>query len=114
MKTFYHRIPLNHDSKKVKKELLTLAALLEEHYGKKPILYVTYDTYNKYIKNDFMEFDLWIRDVLKYPSLGNRNWTIWQFNNRGRIKGIDAYVDINVFNGNIQEFKKHFSISGWE
>lgn len=31
---------------------------------------------------------------------------IWQYGNRGRIDGIDTYVDVNVFNGEIEELKQ--------
>lgn len=102
-------IHLDHEPDKVRLELRSLANTLEEHYEKKPILYVTYDTYNTYVKGDFSEYDLWIRDIVKFPTLGNREWLLWQYSNRGTIKGIDAYVDINVFNGDIEAFKQRFS-----
>lgn len=40
-------IHLNHDKEKVRQELRNMAAKLEQHYGKKPILYVTYDRYDE-------------------------------------------------------------------
>jgi len=43
-------IHLGHNRERVRKELRALANRLEQHYGKQPILYVTYDTYNTYIK----------------------------------------------------------------
>ncbi|RAL24147.1 GH25 family lysozyme [Thermoflavimicrobium daqui] len=103
-------IHLQHDKNKVRKELRNLAGKLQQQYEKKPILYVTYDTYNQYIKGDFHEFDIWIRDILKFPTLDNRKWLFWQYSNRGRVDGIDTYVDINVFNGDYNEFKKKFSL----
>lgn len=102
-------IRLDHDPKEVKEELKILANLLEDYYEKKPILYVTYNTYNTYVKGEFEDYDVWIRDIFKFPTLGDRKWIIWQYNNRGRINGIDMYVDINVFNGNIEDFKKKYS-----
>ncbi|MEF2245817.1 GH25 family lysozyme [Paenibacillus sp. IITD108] len=101
-------IHLKHDPKKVRDEIQTLAHLLENYYEKKPILYVTYSTYNTYIKDEFIDFDIWIRDIIKFPTLGERKWIFWQYNNRGRIDGINMYVDINVFNGNIEELNKKF------
>jgi len=101
-------IHLNHDPKKVNEELETLADLLEDYYEKKPILYITYNTYNTYIKDGFEDYDIWIRDIIKFPTLGERKWIFWQYNNRGRSDGINMYVDINVFNGNIEEFNKKF------
>lgn len=69
-------IHLDHDPKKVTEELYTLANLLEDYYDKKPILYVTYNTYNTYVKGKFEDYDLWIRDIIKFPTLGEREWTL--------------------------------------
>jgi lysozyme len=69
--------------------------------------YITYESYCKYIIGDFTDYKIWVRDVIKYPKLkGNRAWNLWQFNNRGRIKGCSTYVDLNVFNGNTNDFEK--------
>jgi lysozyme len=35
-----------------------------------------------------------------------RNWLFWQHNETGRVNGVDAYVDFNVFNGDSTMFKK--------
>ncbi|QGQ94091.1 glycoside hydrolase [Paenibacillus psychroresistens] len=91
-------IGLGYDQEKVKLQLHKMVELLQQYYGKKPMLYVTYDTYNKYIKGDFPEQDIWLRDILKHPKLEQRKWVLWQFNNRGKVQGIAEYVDINVFN----------------
>lgn len=86
------------------KELWDFIKLIEENYNQKPILYVVYPLYNEYIKGDFKEYKIWIRDIIKYPNLSdNRDWTFWQYCNRGRIKGIDTYVDLNVFIENEDE-----------
>ena len=101
-------VHLNHPVAKVRKELRSMAKILEEHYQQRPILYVTYDTYHQYIEGDFQEFDIWIRDILKPPSLDK--WIFWQYSNRGRIEGIDTYVDINVFEGDLARFKSYFHL----
>ncbi|RUS45842.1 GH25 family lysozyme [Cohnella sp. AR92] len=102
-------IATNKDVQQIQKEITDMSESLEGYYHQKPILYVTYDTYNEYIKGEFADYDIWIRDILKRPKLkGQREWTLWQFNNRGRIPGIKAYVDINVFNGDQAEFDWKF------
>lgn len=100
-------VHLKHDPQRVRRELHGLADALEGHYGKKPILYVTYDTYETYVEGDFEDFSIWIRDIVKSPSL-NRDWLFWQYSNRGRVPGIDTYVDINVFRGSLDEFEREF------
>lgn len=101
-------IHLKHDPDKVRQELQSLADELEKHYEKKPIFYVTYRTYQTYIKGHFKDYDLWIRDIFKHPSLEDRNWLIWQYSCRERVEGIDGFVDINAFHGSQEEFEKRF------
>ncbi|WP_243648645.1 GH25 family lysozyme [Hazenella coriacea] len=102
-------IALYHDQEKARKGIQVLADRMEQHYGKKPILYVTYDRYDRYVKGHFEGYEIWIRDIVKPPTLDERKWLIWQYSNRGRIDGIDTYVDINVFNGDLEQFNRTFS-----
>ena len=106
-------ISLDHDQAKIHKELQALADGMEAGYGKKPILYVTYDTYHTYIENvsAFAAYEIWIRDIVKHPKLEERGWQFWQYHNRGHVAGIDMYVDINVFKGSRGAFMKQFAVS---
>ncbi|MGO4374148.1 GH25 family lysozyme [Paenibacillus sp. MCAF20] len=102
-------IALDHPVEQIQQELKLFSNSVETYYSKKPILYVTYDTYNKYVSSGFEDYEIWIRDILKPPSLkGDRDWLLWQYCNRGRVDGIDAYVDINVFNGDQSAFDARF------
>ena len=88
------------------KELKDFILCIEQFYEQKPIIYVMYPHYNSYIKGDFEDYAIWIRDILKYPSLNDdREWKFWQYSNRGRVKGINNYVDLNYFNGSMQELQ---------
>ena len=93
----------------VKKELSTMVKMLEEHYGKRVIIYTTNKAYDLYIKNDFEDCDIWIRDVLSKPSLPDeRSWTFWQYTDRERLDGYNGeerYIDVNVFNGDEKAFR---------
>ncbi|MGB7999181.1 MAG: GH25 family lysozyme [Anaerobacillus sp.] len=95
----------------VEKELHTMVIMLEEHYGKRVILYTTKQAYDLYIKNSFDQCDIWIRDVFTKPSLSdNRTWTFWQYTDREKLKGYsgdEKFIDVNVFNGNEKEFEKY-------
>lgn len=102
-------IALTHDAAVIQSELKAMSDKLESFYHKKPIMYVTYDTYNTYVAYGFEDYEIWIRDIVKYPTMkGKRDWEFWQYCNRGRVKGIDAYVDINVFDGNQAQFDKRY------
>ncbi|WP_021171119.1 Lysozyme M1 precursor [Sporomusa ovata DSM 2662] len=88
-------------------ELKTFLDELESHYKQKPIIYVVYPLYDKYIKNEFTDYPIWIRDVIKTPRLSDgREWSFWQYCNRGRIKGIDTFVDINIYAKDYEELRK--------
>lgn len=74
--------------------------VLENHFQEKPIIYVTREFYDAYLIKQLMDYPIWIRDIFKRPSLEKgREWSIWQFANRGHLKGIETYVDLNVWNG---------------
>jgi lysozyme len=98
------------DKETFRKQLNDFIGLLEERYQQKPILYVVYPLYNEYIKGEFEQYPIWIRDILKPPRLSDdREWMFWQYCNRGRIKGIQSYVDLNVFSGDINKLKSLLS-----
>lgn len=89
-----------------KKELTDFIKLLEEKYKQKPILYVVYPLYDEYIRGDFKQYPIWIRDIVKPPKLSDKKqWLFWQYCNRGRIEGISTYVDLNVFDGDTSKLK---------
>ncbi|MEW6555361.1 MAG: GH25 family lysozyme [Actinomycetota bacterium] len=87
-------------------ELKIFLREIEDHYHRRPILYVTYDSYEKYIAGDFWDCIIWIRDLYDVPELSDgRYWSFWQYCPRGRVDGINGYVDLNIFNGNEREFE---------
>ena len=91
----------------VKKELRSMINVLTEHYGVKPIIYVSRDTYELIVKDDFSDCGLWYRSVYG-PVPKEVKWTIWQYSNRHVLmgyNGTERYVDMNVFDED--EFAKN-------
>lgn len=86
-----------------------LLGALEKQYGRKPILYVTGETYERYIRGSFKDYKVWIRDVYKYPALSdNRGWALWQYSDHQVLKGYkgeEKFIDMNVFNGTTAQFE---------
>jgi lysozyme len=79
-------------------------------YNMQPILYVTEEIYETYLTEYSSDMPIWIRDIYFEPELGEDNiWVFWQYANRGRVKGINGPVDLNVFNGRDKEFKRLLS-----
>lgn len=98
---------LNKSKQDVITEIEIFENLIYKTYNKKPILYVTEEFYNEFLIDNFLDNELWFRDVFKRPKIiGNRKWLIWQYANRAHLKGIKTYVDLNIFNGTENEFKE--------
>lgn len=91
----------------VTKELQKMLEKLEKTYRVKPIIYTTMEFYKEYIESEFLEYDIWIRNILTKPKLENRDWKFWQYTGRGRLEGYNGeekYIDLNVFNGSKEDF----------
>jgi lysozyme len=88
------------------KELKILENELYKHYGKKPIFYLNEYNYYDYIINNFNN-NIWIYDHSNTsPVTLNYKKGIWQYTTKGRCSGINGYIDMNYFNGNLSEFKE--------
>jgi LysM repeat protein len=95
--------------------------LVEAAFNKKPIIYS-----GQYFLQDFFseagggppawakEYPLWLA---QYPNIyvegsqptlprGWFKWTFWQYSDKGRVNGINARVDLNAFNGGLEELYK--------
>ncbi len=108
------------------KEKIVVAAKVwldrvEAAFGKKPIIYS-----GQYFLQDYLvqpgggpppwakDYPLWLA---QYPNQfvegakpflprGWFNWSFWQYSDKGRINGINAAVDMNFFNGTVEELYK--------
>lgn len=81
----------------------------EKHFGQRPIVYTTQEFYEAYFRNGWSSEQLgkerfWLRSLHRAPGYGQ--WILWQYHNRGRRDGIDGPVDLNAFNGSVEEFEK--------
>ncbi|MFZ1370926.1 MAG: GH25 family lysozyme [Ferruginibacter sp.] len=81
--------------------------VIEKHYKVKPIIYTNIDFYSNFLDGHFDDYPLWVAHyyVKDKPRI-ERNWIMWQHNEKGRVNGIDSFVDFNVFNGDSAAFKK--------
>lgn len=99
------------DKDEVTENLTALLKKLEDYYAVKPIIYATRKSYKLYISGSYPDYDIWIRDVYFTPKLlDGREWTFWQYSDKGRLdgyRGVEKYIDLNVFNGSQDEFNKY-------
>lgn len=92
--------------KKLRKELKVWLKEVEGHYKIKPIIYSNAAFYETYLGKEFDGYKLWVAHYQEpvQPRIG-RNWAFWQHSDRGKVNGIAAAVDFNVFNGDSTAFK---------
>lgn len=77
---------------------------IEDKYGVKPIIYTNPTFYDKYLKDDFEDYPLWVAHYYQeMPRMQHRDWLFWQHTDCATIKGISKPVDLNVFNGDIKD-----------
>jgi len=94
-----------HDRAHTKKILKPLLDKLEEHYGKKPIIYATPKSYYLYLAGDYKDYPIWIRNTMFNMSpllLDFRSWTFWQYSDTHILNGYsgdEKHIDMNVFKG---------------
>lgn len=93
-------------TKKLRKELKIWLKAVEDHYKAKPVIYSNAAFYDTYLGKDFDAYPLWVAHYQEpvQPRV-KRNWAFWQHSDKGRVNGIAAAVDFNVFNGDSTAFK---------
>lgn len=97
-----------YDKNKVIQNLKDMIEILEAKYMKRVIIYTDYKSYNNFIKGELLDQPLWIRDIKKQPNIQEQNrWIIWQYSNRGRVKGIDGFTDKNALRYDLYYYIKN-------
>ena len=95
------------EKKELQKGIKRWLDRVESHYGVKPILYTSYKFKTKYLDDSiFNTYPYWIAhyyvDSVKYQG----KWDFWQHTDVVSVSGIPVNVDLNVFNGTLEELKK--------
>lgn len=99
--------PSREEAEKILRPLLER---LEEYYGVKPIIYTTLPVYLRYVRKNFGSYPLWVRCVNAEPDI--MEWKFWQYSDKGMLDGYNGeekYIDLNVYNGTMEQFLAEFS-----
>lgn len=82
--------------------------LTEIRFNIKPILYSNQKFYNRYLAGHFDDYPVWVaRYSTRKPELAyQRSWHFWQYGNKGKIAGVNGYVDFNVFDGTLSQLEE--------
>ncbi|MEO0542786.1 MAG: GH25 family lysozyme [Pseudomonadota bacterium] len=82
--------------------------IVERHYGVKPIIYVTPDFYEDNLQGQFKDYSFWLRSVAEHPKgrYPSREFAFWQYSGTGLSKGVSTEIDLNVFNGTAESWRR--------
>lgn len=82
--------------KKLNEEALKWLRTIENHYGRKPIVYTGSSFAKDYLSKDITEnYPMWIAHYEKdRPAF--EDWTWWQFTDKAVVKGVPGLVDLSV------------------
>ncbi len=81
--------------------------IVEQHYGVKPILYTNYSFRRDYLDTPaFDAYPYWIAHYYVEELQYKGKWHFWQHTDRGKVSGIDGYVDLNCYNGTLDDLRR--------
>ena len=88
-----------HSIKETRDSLRVFLKLVEKHYGVKPMIYGTNRSYNAICGIWFNRYKLYLGRYGQNPPLirGSEHYLIWQYSEKGKIKGIPKSVDLCRF-----------------
>jgi lysozyme len=81
---------------RLRAELAQFLTVIEAHYRKPAILYLTEEFDRTYAISAAAQRPLWLRSIVAKPKFTARPWRIWQASNFRRLDGIVGRVDWNV------------------
>lgn len=92
------------DRKELSERVLQWMDVVQKHYGVKPILYTSHKFRDRYLSDGrFDAYPYWIAhyyvDEVRYDG----QWRFWQYSDLGVVPGVGGNVDLNVFNGTLDE-----------
>lgn len=81
--------------------LMLFVSLVEKAYKQKPLLYTFTNFYNQHLAGKVDDYPLMVAQYTKRePVLSDeRDFTMWQYTGKGRIVGVNGYVDKSRFMG---------------
>jgi lysozyme len=86
----------------IAREVATWLSDVEAELGKRPVLYLTWESYDLFVRGRPLSHPLWIRDLLGEPAVdAGHAWSMWQFWPRARVEGIAGPVDLNALRGGL-------------
>lgn len=76
----------------VQAEIAGFLDALEAEYGARPVLYTTPEFHADWLEGRFTDYPVWMRSLSGPPE---GEVVIWQYSMKGKVPGIEGYVDLN-------------------
>ena len=99
------RMPENQSMSNLKKGLRRWLLAVENHYKVKPIIYTGEKYYDDFLKEEFSDYLFWIANYNFYRETIQDDWLFWQFTEKASVPGIESNVDVNIYNGDLQQLR---------
>jgi lysozyme len=90
----YEIEPKNEDEQLIK--ILAWSKFVEDKIGKRPVIYTSYNLYINWLSKALPDHDFWVANYSdKAYRFQQDNIIHWQYSEKGVIKGISGFVDLN-------------------
>ncbi|MEZ7514276.1 glycoside hydrolase family 25 protein [Flavobacterium frigidarium] len=99
------QLPKNQSIRQLKVGLRKWLQAIEDHYKVRPIIYTGEKYYDSFLKEEFSDYLFWIANYNFYREKIQDNWLFWQFTEKGSLPGIEGTVDLNIYNGDLQQLQ---------
>jgi lysozyme len=99
------KLPKNQSVANLKLGLKRWLQAVESHYGVKPIIYTGERYYDDFLKEEFSDYLFWIANYNFYREEIGEDWLFWQFTEKASVPGIKGKVDVNIYNGDLQQLQ---------
>jgi lysozyme len=99
------KLPKNQSIERLKVGLRRWLKKVEEHYQVKPIIYTGESYYEDFLKEEFSDYLFWIANYNFYREEIDQEWLFWQFTEKASVNGIKGNVDVNIYNGDLQQLQ---------
>jgi lysozyme len=99
------KLPKEQSIERLKVGLKRWLKAVEKHYGVRPIIYTGEKYYDDFLKEEFSDYLFWIANYNFYREEIQDDWLFWQFTEKATVPGIDTKVDVNIYNGDLQQLQ---------
>lgn len=93
---------------KSKEDLLTMLHAVNQRFARTPVIYTSMEFWKPYGRSGaFAKYPLWVTEThVSQPSTLPSDWsawTFWQFSQSSKVDGISGPVDLNTYNGSLEQ-----------